>query len=193
VPAAPTTSSPRARSKTAYDVASGWWLLVLLGVASLVAGVILVFKPSNSLAALAVIFGIFLLLDGIAAVVSSFQREEGRALLAIIGIVGIVVGILLIRHPTHAVNAIGLIIGIWLVAAGAVGLVNAVVERQRLILRLALAVLEIVFGIVIVSNPHIGYATLAILIGIWLILNGLGMILLGIALRAAGSELAGAQ
>ena len=97
-----------------------WWVFVLLGVLSLVAGVILVIKPSHSLATLAVVFGIFLLLDGIVELISSFRREEGRALAAILGVLGVVVGIILIRHPTHAVNAIGLVIGIWLVAAGVV-------------------------------------------------------------------------
>ena len=43
----------------------GWWLLLLVGALSVVAGVILLFKPSDSLATLAVIAGIFLLLDGI--------------------------------------------------------------------------------------------------------------------------------
>jgi uncharacterized membrane protein HdeD (DUF308 family) len=36
---------------------------------------------------------------------------------------------------------------------------------------------------VIVSDPHIGYATLAILTGIWLILNGLATIAIGFAAR----------
>jgi uncharacterized membrane protein HdeD (DUF308 family) len=185
VPATSTLSSERARSSDALDPSSFWWLVVLLGLASFVAGVILVFKPSHSLATLAVIFGIFLLLDGIAAVVSSFQREEGAGLFAIVGVLGIVIGIVLIRHPTNAVNLIGLIIGIWLVAAGVAQLIAAVRERHRLVLRLALAALEIIIGIAVVSNPHIGYATLAILLGIWLILNGLGTILVGIALRVA--------
>ena len=184
MPAASSLGSERTRSSTAFD-ASGWWLVALLGVVSVVAGVILVFKPSHSLATLAVIFGIFLLLDGIAALVSSFRREDDRALLAIVGVLGIVVGIILIRHPTHAVNAIGLVIGIWLVVAGAIRLVGAITGRRRLIIGLLLAALEICIGIAVVSNPHIGYATLAVLIGIWLILNGLGMVLLGIALRAA--------
>ena len=38
----------------------GWWLFVLVGVLSVVAGVIILFKPSSSLATLAVIAGIFL-------------------------------------------------------------------------------------------------------------------------------------
>ena len=35
-------------------------------------------------------------------------------------------------------------------------------------------------GIAVVANPHIGYATLAILTGIWLILSGIGTIALGV-------------
>ena len=79
----------------------GWWLLVLIGIVSVVAGGILVAKPSHSLATLSVIFGIFLLIDGIVDVASSFGRgEENRALTAIFGLLAIVIGILLIRHPT---------------------------------------------------------------------------------------------
>jgi uncharacterized membrane protein HdeD (DUF308 family) len=42
----------------------GWWLFVLAGVLSIAAGVIVLFKPGDSLATLAVIAGIFLLIDG---------------------------------------------------------------------------------------------------------------------------------
>jgi uncharacterized membrane protein HdeD (DUF308 family) len=168
------------------EAARAWWLLLVVGIASAVAGVILVTKPSNSLATLAVIVGIFLLIDGIVELVSSFGRPaEGRALAVIVGILGVIVGIILIRHPTHAVTAIGLLIGIWLVAAGVLRLLRAIAFGGPILLGLVIAVVEIVVGIVIISDPHIGYATLAILTGIWLILNGFGMIGLGLAVRKA--------
>ena len=164
----------------------GWWLLVVVGVVSVVAGGILVAKPSHSLATLSVVFGIFLLIDGIIDVASSFSRaEENRALAAIIGLLAIVVGILLIRHPTTAVSAIGLIIGIWLVAAGVMRLLRAFTGGGHAMLRALIALLEIVVGVIVVSDPHIGYATLAILIGIWLIINGLAWIGLGLVVRTA--------
>ena len=166
------------------DAARAWWLLLVAGIASAVAGVILVTKPSNSLATLAVIFGIFLLVDGIVELVASFGHPaEGRAIAVIVGLLGLVVGIILIRHPTHAVTAIGLLIGIWLIAAGVLRLLRAIAIPG--LLQAVIAVVEIVVGIVIVSDPHIGYATLAILTGIWLILNGFGMIGLGLAVRKA--------
>lgn len=174
----------------ALRVAGLWWLIGLVGVASVVAGGILVAKPSHSLATLAVIFGIFLLLDGIVELIRSFGHEvENRGLAAIIGVLGVIVGVVLIRHPTHAISLIGLIIGIWLVAAGVLRLVGAIVVPGRRVWRLAIAILETAVGIVVVSDPHIGYATLAILLGIWLILNGIGTIIIAFALRAAKTGL----
>lgn len=164
----------------------GWWLLVLVGIVSVVAGGILVAKPSHSLATLSVVFGIFVLIDGIIDVISSFGHgEENRALTAIFGLLAIVIGILLIRHPTTAVSAIGLLIGVWLVAAGAVRLLWAIASGRHVVLRILIALLEIVVGVIVVSDPHIGYATLAILIGIWLIVNGLAWIGLGLVVRTA--------
>ena len=40
-------------------------------------------------------------------------------------------------------------------------------------------------GVLVVSAPHLGYNTLAIVIGIWLIINGLAWIGLGIVSRAS--------
>lgn len=172
----------------AAELARAWWLIGLAGLVSLVGGAILVAKPSHSLAALAVIFGIFLLLDGIVELVGSFGREENRALAAIIGVLGIIVGVLLIRHPTHAVAGIGLLIGIWLVAAGLIRLVRAIVGGGRVVLHVVIALVEVAVGIAIVGDPHIGYATLAVLSGIWLILNGIGTIAVAFLIRGVTSE-----
>jgi Short repeat of unknown function (DUF308) len=74
---------------------------MLVGLLSVVAGGILVAKPSHSLATLAVVLGIFLLIDGIIELVISFGHAEAdRALAAIVGLLAIVIG-LLIRHPNQ--------------------------------------------------------------------------------------------
>jgi uncharacterized membrane protein HdeD (DUF308 family) len=173
----------------ATEVARLWWLILLVGLLSLIAGVILVTKPSDSLTTLAVIVGIFLLIDGLVELVRSFETGvENRALSAILGVLGIVVGVALIRHPFHGVKAIGLLIGIWLVAAGAIRLVSAIAIPGHRIFRLAIALFDLIVGIVIVSDPHIGYTALAIIAGVWLIISGIGTMALGIALRGARPE-----
>lgn len=63
----------------------GLWLLPIVGALSVVAGVIILFKPSESLATLAVIAGIFLLLDGVLEVIDSAMRSiPNRGLVALI-------------------------------------------------------------------------------------------------------------
>jgi uncharacterized membrane protein HdeD (DUF308 family) len=161
-----------------------WWLVVTLGVLSAVAGGIVIAKPSNSLKALAVVVGIFLLLDGIAEFVLAFDsRTSNRGLVALLGLLDLVVGILLIRHPLGGVKAVALLLAIWLIAAGVVRLVIAFDTHGNRLGRFVVAAIEIVFGIVIVANPNIGYATLAVLIGLAFIINGLGLIAFGILLR----------
>jgi uncharacterized membrane protein HdeD (DUF308 family) len=170
--------------------ASGlWWLILVIGIASAAAGVIIVARPSHSLKTLAVVAGIFLLLDGIAELITAFGRDrEDRALRAIGGLLGVIIGIVLIRHPFTAVNAIGLLIGIWLVAIGGIRLVQAIVVRVQPVLRSLIALVEIVFGVAIVSDPHIGYTALAIVTGILFIANGIGLLALALAVRTLPAE-----
>ena len=176
--------------RDALDLARAWWLMVLLGVACIAAGIILIARPSNSLAVLAVVFGILLLIEGVIELVRSFGHSvANRALSVIIGVLGIVIGIVLIRHPFTGVSAIGLLIGIWLVVVGMIRLVQVLAFGPHRFLRGALAIVEVIVGIVIVSDPHIGYTALAIIAGIWLIISGFGAIALGILMHGVKSDL----
>lgn len=156
-----------------------WWLFMLLGLLGIAAGVIVLAKPSNSLATLAVITGVFVLVDGIFDLIASFGRSSAnRGSVALLGVLDIVVGVLLIRHPIGGVLAVALLIGIWLIAMGLVRLVAAF-DRDHRAWNVAVALIEVVAGIVIVSSPPIGYATLALLVGIAFIANGVATFALG--------------
>ncbi len=179
-------SYPSMPDEQVRDLTWGWWLIALVGVLAIVAGVIVLFKPSDSLATLAVIIGIFILIDSIfELVVALFGAHSAAA--ALLGVVGIVIGILLIRHPTHSVLFIALLIGIWLVAIGVIRLVGAFALENR-VWNIVVALIEIVAGIVIVSDPHIGYTALAIIVGIAFILKGLSLCVLGWAMHAVRNE-----
>jgi len=94
-------------------------------------------------------------------------------------VVSFVVGVVLIRHPIRGVVAIAMLLGLWLIVAGAVRLAWAMGESHRRGWRALLAVIEIAAGIVIVSSPAIGVATLALLVGISFIVRGVAV--MGIA------------
>ena len=166
------------------ELTGGWWLALLTGVISVIAGIIVIAKPSNSLATLAVIFGIFILVDGILEIVSALSAQtQNRGLLAVLGVISVIAGVLLIRHPLGGVRAVALLIGIWLIAAGLVRFVAAFETAENRLWRIGVSLVLGVFGIVIVASPHIGYATLALITGIGFICYGIGMTALGWAMR----------
>src|ERR1700704_3896482 len=108
------------------EVTWGWRLALLIGVVSIIAGIIVIAKPSNSLATLAVIFGIFILIDGIVEVGPALSAQnQSRGLLAVLGVISVIAGVLLVRHPLGGVRAVALLIGIWLIAAGLVRFIAA--------------------------------------------------------------------
>ena len=167
----------------------GWWLALLIGVLSIVAGIIVILKPSNSLSTLAVIFGIFILIDGIFEIVGSIAGDtESRGMLAVIGTLSVIAGVLLIRHPLGGVRAVALLLGIWLIAVGVVRLIAAFAYPGDRIWRICVALVLGLFGIAIVSAPHIGYATLALIAGICFICYGVGMVAVGWAMHAIRRE-----
>lgn len=163
----------------------GWWLSLLIGAMALVAGVIVILKPSDSLTTLAVVSGILILLDGILELVAAvIGGSENRGLVAVIGALSVIAGILLIRHPLGGVKAVALVLGIWLIAAGVVRLVVAIAVPGGRVWRICVALVLAIFGIAIVSSPHIGYATLALITGVCFICYGLAMLAVGWAMHA---------
>src|SRR3954465_10856092 len=154
-------ASPR---RELHAATAGWWLLSLVGLLSIAAGVIILFKPGDSLETLAVIAGIFLVLDAIVELAASLShRTQNRGLVALVGVLSLLAGIVLIRHPIAGVTAVALLIGLWLVTVGVVRLVQAVEVPDHRGWRLAAGGIEIIAGIAIVSSPDIGFATLALL------------------------------
>lgn len=163
-----------------------WVLLLIVGALSIAAGVIVLAKPHISLATLAVVLGIFLLIDGVLELSWALvRRGENRALPALVGVVTAVAGVVLIRHPAKAVVVIALLLGLWLIIVGLIRLIRAFDQPARGGWAILGALVELAGGIVIVSSPHIGVATLALLVGIVFIVRGVALCVMAWALHRA--------
>src|SRR4051794_25241781 len=157
-----------------------WWLMLVLGLICAAAGVIVLAQPGDSLTTLAVIVGIFMFIDGIIELALSLSRHtEQRGTVALVGALNAVIGIALVRHPVQGVLAIALLIGIWLVAIGVVRFVASFEDAGHRAWNIIVALIEVAAGVVILANPHIGYTTLALLVGISFIVRGCAMVALG--------------
>ncbi len=148
-----------------------------------------VFSPHETLTVFARLGGIFLLVDGLLAIVGSvFGRGEGRALLALVGILSAIAGLVLIKKPFDTLVIFTLIVGVWFVVAGVVRLVVALALPEARAGNVFVAALDLVAGIVILAWPDLGLATLAVIIGIVLIVRGGLFIFSGWQLRRLQSS-----
>ncbi|HTR89491.1 MAG TPA: DUF308 domain-containing protein [Solirubrobacteraceae bacterium] len=166
-----------------------WWLLMLFGVAVLAVGVFFVASPHETLTTFTVIAGILLLVDGVIAIVASiFGRGEGRGMIALVGALSAIAGVVLIKKPFDTLVFFVLIFGIWLVIAGVLRIVAAIGEREGRGANVLIGLVDAIAGIVILSWPGIGLSTLAIIIGIVLIIRGILFIAAGWVLHGLMRE-----
>jgi len=119
---------------------------------------------------------------------SIFGRTEGRGLLAMVGVLSAIAGLVLIKKPFGTLVVFVLIFGVWLIVAGVVRFVAAFGESEGRAGNIAIAILDFIAGIVILSWPAPSLATLAVIIGIVLIFRGALWIGAGWELRGLGHE-----
>ena len=173
-------------------ITSLWWLPALFGVVTFGVGVFFVVSPHETLSTFTVIAGIFLLVDGVLAILASiFSRGDGRGLLAIIGVLSAIAGLVLIKKPFDTLVVFTLIVGVWFVVAGIVRFVVGLASPEGRGGNVVTAILDLIAGIVILSWPDLGLSTLAVIIGIVLILRGLFFIASGWQLRKLNDDAAG--
>jgi uncharacterized membrane protein HdeD (DUF308 family) len=164
--------------------------LLIGGASSLVIGILLLVWSSRTLEVLAILTGINLLLVGAIQIGLAFAEPAGSRSGALLrGAFAGIAGLIVIRHPGESLLVIALAVGIYLVLAGVMRLVSAFevsVGRGWLV---AGAVLDVAVGVVIVAWPKFGLTSLAVLVGIVLVVRGLLDGASALALRSANKAL----
>ncbi|MGI9665678.1 MAG: HdeD family acid-resistance protein, partial [Acidimicrobiia bacterium] len=164
------------RYETAEEMKSVWWVLLLLGVVSLGIGAALIFWPGKTLTVVTTIVGIFMIIAGLVrfgvAIFDSHAQE--RWLMAIFGIIGVVLGVIIIRNPETTIKVIVLITAIFWLIGGMVdffrGVTNADLPDRGL--RIAMGAMSAIFGVVVLVWPEITVGIFAVLMGIYVAFFG---------------------
>jgi uncharacterized membrane protein HdeD (DUF308 family) len=161
------------RSEAQQAIKGVWYGLLLFGLLTLGLGVFLIVEPNETIKVLTVIVGIFLLVDGVLAIISSLvSAGDGRAMLAFVGALSAIAGIVLIKKPFETLVVFALIVGVWFVVAGVVRFVAAFAVPEGRAGFFFVAVIDVIAGIVILSWPELTLSTLAVIIGIVLVIRG---------------------
>jgi uncharacterized membrane protein HdeD (DUF308 family) len=168
-----------------------WLVPLVAGLISLLAGIVVIVAPKGSLETIALILGIYLVVTGLHGVYTALANpdETGghRGLVLTMGVLALVAGIVVILRPGATVTGVAIAFGIFLILSGLRYLFLAAVLPDKLPL-LVRGILEIAGGAVVVVWPKIGLTTLAVVLGIYLILGGLLQLFIGVALSRAASS-----
>ncbi len=179
-PAAPALKLPK----------SLWLVVVAFGAVSIVMGIVALAYPGLTLAAICVIFGINLIVlsasDLITALFSSAQDALPRVLGVVLALLGLIAGMVVLRQPGRSLVVLVIASGIYFVIAGVATAVTAMTELTAdRAARMLGGIATLVLGVVIISLPGLGLATVAVLAGLGLVARGAAAIVVGMALKKA--------
>ena len=173
-------------------MAESWQATLVLGVLTLILGIVVSFHPTGSLNFVAVLIGILMILSGIFHLIRVFGHDEShRVWLGLAGLLFIVIGVVLIRHLHLTVALIGLFVGITWVVQGVTALIGGIAggSREGRGWWIAFGAVSLIAGIVVTATPTSSLTVLAALLGVWFIIMGLFEIIGGLMLRRAARTL----
>jgi uncharacterized membrane protein HdeD (DUF308 family) len=167
-----------------------WWTLALRGVLWIVFGILALVMPAVSLLTLTLMFGVFVLMDGIACVVSAIggRRESSSwVLLLLAGLAGILTGVLTFVSPRITALILLYYVAAWCLVTGVVQIVAAIRLRKEIDNELWLGLAgfaSLAFGVLIVANPGAGILAVLWILAIYAIALGVILIMLGLRSRS---------
>lgn len=148
------------------------------GVLVALAGVVLLVWPGATTLVLVTWLGLAILAYGIYELVTAFTGAGDRSRLwsGVIGVIAIIGGLAVFLTPLVSTVTVGLVIGWYWLIGGIFGIVGAIVEPGNRVIRLLVALLSVVAGIVVIAQPGLALVTLVWFSGLWMLVAGLVMI-----------------
>ena len=168
-----------------HTLARYWWLTLLRGVAAIIFGVLAFIWPGITLVTLVLFWGAFTLVDGILALAHAIMGGDvgSRWWLALIGVLGIIVGLLTFLMPGVTALVLLVFIATWAIVLGVFQIVGAIRVRKEIDNEWTLGlggVISVLFGVILLVAPGAGaigliwaIASFAIVFGILLVMAAL--------------------
>lgn len=181
-----------AEQNLAAALGRNWWLLLLRGLVAIVFALLTWAQPGVSLAALVLVFGIYVLADGLLGVWSAIaKRRDNRHwwLLLLWGVVGIVVGVMTFIMPGITGLLLLMYIAAWAVITGVLQIVAAIRLRKEIKgewLMILSGLVSVAFGVLLFLQPGAGALAVAWIIAAYAFIFGVLMVLLAFKVRKLG-------
>lgn len=171
-----------------------WWLIALRGLIAMAFGFFALAKPGITMEVLVLWFGIYVLLDGIFSIVSSFQAATHHQkwwLLLLDGLLSLFVGVYAFMSPAAMALILTILIGAWALVTGIFEMAAAFSgpwgSTGKWTLGLA-GFFSLLVGLLLFWNPLSGAISIVILIGAYATAFGLLLIIMGFKIKNMHGE-----
>lgn len=172
------------------QVARGWRVYAVRGVAAIIFGITALVWPGPTLAVLVYLFGAFAFIDGVGLLVALARgdvlaRRHAWAT-GLSGALGVVIAVATLFWPGITAMTLLYLVAFWAILTGVLEVVSAI-ELRRVIKgefwMIVSGVLSIVFGVLLMVNPGTGLLSLMWLVGFYAIMFGSSSLGLGYRLH----------
>ena len=180
-----------ARERIAQAYSQIWWLMLLRGILLIIVGCYALFRPGMTAAALAMVIGVFLIFDGVLAIlVGLFADVPSRGWTIVRGVVEILVGVAALVYPLLVAGATTTLL-LYLLALGAIvggimEVIAAIRDRKEIEGEGWLIVgglLAICLGALLLAAPLTFGQILIRVLGVFAIVNGIALIAMSFRLK----------
>jgi uncharacterized membrane protein HdeD (DUF308 family) len=166
-----------------------WQAMLVIGVVSVVVGVMVLVWPGPTIVVLAVLFGIYLLVSGVFQLVAAFGGHVSggwRAMLLVSAVLSFILGFFALRHLGDAVLLMALWIGIGWMFRGVAVLVAAADAPSGTSGRgwnVFFGIVLLIGGAMLIVWPFNSVTVLTLVAGWWLIFMGIVEVVSAIQVR----------
>jgi uncharacterized membrane protein HdeD (DUF308 family) len=164
-----------------------WWIFLLQGFAGIIVGLMLVTQPGATMVALTTFLGFYWLITGLLGLVQVFVDRSTPWIWSLLsGLVGILAGLFVLRHPLLAAltvpTVLVIVLGIQGLAMGVLQIIGGF--KGGGIGPFILGGINILVGILLLGSPIAAALAVPLVFGVLLLIQGAGLIILAFRTRA---------
>ena len=155
-----------------------WGWMLGFAILTVIAGILVVVWPGETVLIVSILFGAQLVVAAIFRFVAAFAAPDehawARVLMALVGVLSLIAGLYLLRHPYVAVLVVGVLLGLYWMATGFTDLFIAIGYRglPGRGWTILTAILSVVAGAIVLLAPGPSLVIVAWVLGIWLVVLG---------------------